>query len=259
MPLAGKTIIVTRDVKQSEPFASQLNNLGANVILFPTIEITGPEEPENIRAELSGISRYNWIIFTSANAVSYFFEFVDTTQVDFKDINIACVGKKTAEILADLNLSPTLIPQKHSAWGLVEAMRKYKIRGKHILIPVSNLAAHEIESELQAMGAITKRVEVYQTKTYQNPDKNLLHQKISSGSIDCVTFFSPSALNAFVQLMGEKVVDEINSNQIAIAVIGSTTAIAANAVNLKTAIKPMQSDSESFLQTLKEYYSENEN
>jgi uroporphyrinogen-III synthase len=259
MPLTGKTIIVTRDLKQAEPFASQLKDLGANVILFPTIETARPDEPEKVRDQLADISNYNWIIFTSANSVSYLFEFIGVSLADFKAINIACVGKKTAEVLASFNLSPTLVPQKYSAQDIVEAMRKYDIKGKHILIPVSNLAAHEIENELQALGAITKRVELYQTKTYQNPDARRIHEKISDGSIDCITFFSPSALNAFIQLMGDELVNEINFNQIAIAVIGSTTAKAADEVNLKPAIQPAQSDSESFLQALKEYYSENKN
>lgn len=259
MPLTGKTIVITRDVKQAEPFSSQLKRLGTNVILFPTIKIVGPDEPEKIRAGLEDISHYSWIVFTSANAVSYFFKFVFRNEVDFKRINIACVGKKTAEVLGDFNLSPTLIPNKFSAQDIFEAMRKYDIKGKHILIPVSNLAAHEIENELQALGAIVKRVELYQTKTYKNPDTEMLHQKISDNLIDCVTFFSPSALNAFIQLMGEEVINEINSNQIAIAVIGSTTAKAAEEVKLKLIIQPMQSDSESFLQALKEYYSDSQN
>jgi len=259
MPLTDKTIIVTRDVKQAVPFVSQLKNLGANAILFPTIEITGPEEPEKIRAELTDISKYDWIIFTSANAVSYFFKFVDLDRIDMKRKNIACVGKKTAEVLGNFNLSPTLVPEKHSAQDLVEAMRKYDISGKYILIPVSNLAAHEIENELQSLGSIVKRVEVYQTKTYQNPDKEMLYQKISDGLIDCVTFFSPSALNAFIELTGEEVVNEINSRQIDIAVIGSTTARAAEEAKLKPSIQPEQSDSESFLQALKEHYSDSKN
>lgn len=255
MPLAGKTIIVTRDAKQAEPFTTQLKKLGATVILFPTIEITGPEKPDKIRTELADISKYDWIVFTSTNAVSYFFEFVDASRVDMKGKNIACVGKKTAEVLADFNLSPALVPEKFSAQAVLEAMRKFDIKGKHILTPVSNLAAHGIENGLKALGAIVKRIEVYKNVPYQKPDAELVHQKISDGLIDCITFFSPSALQAFVQLMGKDVVKEINSRQVAIAVIGSTTANAAREVHLKPIIRPVQSDNESFLQALKQYYS----
>jgi uroporphyrinogen-III synthase len=255
MSLTGKTIIVTRDAKQAEPFVKQIRDLGAETIVFPTIRITGPDDPRNVRAKLGDISNYDWIVFTSMNAVSYFFEFVDVKRVDLKGIKIACVGKKTAEVIADFNLSPSLVPGKFSVGDLFENMRKDEIKGKRILMPVSNLAAHEMEQGLRTLGALVQRIEIYKTVPYQNPDATMVFQKISDGMVDCITFFSPSALHAFVELMGENVIQVINSKQIAIAVIGPTTARAAFEQNLQPAIQPVQSDNESFLEALKQYLS----
>jgi uroporphyrinogen-III synthase len=135
MSLSGKTIVITRDLYQAKPLVKRLKNLGANVLLLPIIKITGPDDPDFIRTYLTDIGSFEWIIFTSANAIRYFFKFKNNDNNDLHKIKIACIGKKTAEVLKTYNLKPSLIPGTFTSEELLKAILKYDIRGKRILLP----------------------------------------------------------------------------------------------------------------------------
>ena len=254
MSLSGKTIVITRDLNQAKPFVKRLNNLGAKVLLFPTIKITGPDDPDLIRTNLKDISTFEWIIFTSTNAVLYFFKFKNKEQKDIREIKIACIGKKTTEALAKYKLTPTLVPNIHTSRDLLEAILKHDSRGKRVLLPVSNLAGKDLQAGLEAHGVLVERTEVYNNVPFRNSQKDLIVQKIDNNIIDCITFFSPSAINTFADLIGEEGIILIHARKIPIAVIGSTTAQAAREKNLQPTIQPSQSDEQSFVDELERYF-----
>jgi uroporphyrinogen-III synthase len=250
MSLSGKTIVITRDLNQSKPFVKRLKNLGAKILLFPIIKITGPDDPDSIRTYLTDISTFEWIIFTSANAVRYFFKFKNRDRNDMHKIKIACVGKKTAELLKTYNLTPVLIPSTFTNEALLKAIIKYDVWRKRILLPVSNIAGNELQEGLQTHGAFVERIEIYKNVPYRNSQREMLFQKIENKLVDCITFYSPSAINNFADLIGEKGITLINTRKIPIAVIGSTTAQAAREKNLNPGIMPAGSDEESFVEEL---------
>ena len=95
MSLIGKTIVVTRDASQARPFVKLLKEKQADVFLFSTIQLTNPDNVKSIRDTANKVSTYDWLIFTSAIAVRFFLKYVNLENL--KDINIACVGKKTDE------------------------------------------------------------------------------------------------------------------------------------------------------------------
>jgi uroporphyrinogen-III synthase len=246
--------VVTRDTNQAKSLIQQLTTHGAEVIRFPTIEITDPDDPEKIREVLRNISNFDWIIFTSTNAVKYFYRFVDQNRKLIQQVKIACVGKKTAETLAEFSLKPTLIPERYTSLDLLKELEEIDVEGKHILLPTSNIARNDLERGLLVRGAQVQRIEVYKNIPYSNPQSELLYKKINNDSVNCITFYSPSALNAFIRLMGDEVVSLINAKQIAIAVIGPTTAQAAREKNLAPSIQPSQSDDQNFVEELIKYY-----
>jgi len=254
MSISNKTIVVTRDSSQAKPFIKQLKNLDAKVIQFPVIKISAADDYDHILAVVSELDKFDWIIFTSTNAVKFFFQLVDKKQSVFQEIKIACVGKKTAGALKTFNLSPELIPEQYTALDLLKAMQKYDLNAKSVLIPVSNLAGPELEQELQKRGALVKQVVVYKNVAFKNPQRDSMYQKISDNLIDCITFFSPSALNSFIDQMSDNVVSIINANKISVAVIGRTTAFAAQKKNLQLVIQPEKSDIQSFIQALNEFF-----
>jgi len=256
MSLTGKTIVITRDVNQAKPLVQRLENLGATILLFPTIKITVPDNLDRIQKILEDLSVFEWIIFTSINTVRYFFKIINVKPGNLQKIKIACVGKKTAETLAEYNLTTTVIPDIYTSHDLLKALLKYGVKGKHILLPASNLAGRELEEGLKAQGAQVERIEVYKNVPFENPQNDLIFEKIDKNEIDCLTFFSPSAMKSFAHLMGEKGISLINFRNIPIAVIGSTTARAARENGLQPAIMPLMSGEESFVEELEKYFGE---
>jgi uroporphyrinogen III methyltransferase/synthase len=254
MSLSGKTIVITRAANQAKPFAEMLGSLGAKIVLFPTIKISPPEDSDYIRKTLANLGAFQWIIFTSANAVRYFFNYMNKKNNTLQKVKIASVGKKTTEVLKTFHLSPTIIPKTYTSNGLLNAIVKHDIRGKRILLPVSNLAGNELQEGLQAHGALVERLEIYKNIPDTDSKKELLLEKLEKHQIDCITFFSPSAINTFTELVGDKGITLINKKKITIAVIGSTTLLAAQEKNLQPTIQPSQSDERSFVEEIKKYF-----
>lgn len=253
MSLTSKTILITRIRNQAKGLVEMLENLGYNVLNIPTIQITDPDDPAHIQKLLKDTSSFEWIIFTSANAVRYFFKFCSGNDQEFRNLKIACIGNKTAEVLESFSIEPQLIPGTFSNQGLLNDIQKYEIRGKHILLPVSNIAGDELHTGLEALGAHVKRIEVYKNEPYKDSQWDTVYEKLENNIINCIAFYSPSALYAFTALIGDKGIAMINDKKIAIAVIGSSTARAAREKQLHPQIMPLQSDDKHFVEALEGY------
>ena len=254
MSLSGKTIVITRDTNQAKPFAQMLENLGAKIIMFPTIKISRPDKPDQIRKKLKNLNDFEWIIFTSSNAVRYFFKYIHANKSAVQKIKIASVGKKTTEVLEEFHLTPAILPKIYTSHALLHAIIKHDIVGKRILLPVSNLAGNELQEGLLTHGALVERLEIYKNIPNTYSKKELLIEKIDKRRIDCITFFSPSAIYRFADLMGDKGIALINTNKISIAVIGSSTLLAARKKNLEPTIQPLNSDEQSFAEEINKYF-----
>ena len=252
MSLKGKTIVVTRDARQAKSFVNLLNEKKANVFLFPTIQLSDPSNIQIIQDTANTVSNYNWIIFTSAIAVRYFLKY--TNPKDFKNVKIACVGKKTDAELNQYNLKADLIPKEFTSNRLLSDMQNIDLKNKKILIPCSSLSNDDLNNGFKKQGAIVNKLVVYVNSVFENPDKAKLKAKIEKKLIDCITFFSPSAVNSFVQLIGNESLEQVRLQNIPIAVIGSTTEITMKDYQLIPAIKPIISDNEHMVLALIEYF-----
>jgi uroporphyrinogen-III synthase len=231
-----------------------LEKVGCNVLNVPTIKITDIDHSASLETFLKNISAFEWLIFTSANAVRYFFKLKSRDHEDLHKIKMACVGKKTGEVLNSFGFEPHLIPNIFSNQGLLDEIKSFSIRGKHILLPVSNVANDELQIGLSALGAHVKRLEIYENVPYKDAEWEAIHQKIIDNEIDCLVFYSPSAMNAFVQLMQKEGIQIIKRNNIPIAVIGASTAQTAREHDLHPEIMPSVSDDEHLVQALKSYF-----
>src|SRR5208283_4638810 len=112
-PLFGKRILVTRTRTQASEFAKQLNDLGAGVIEFPTIEIQDISDFSPLDNAIENIPLYDWIIFTSSNGVEKFFSRLHGKHKDsrvFGKLKIACIGPSTAKKLETFGLCADVVP-----------------------------------------------------------------------------------------------------------------------------------------------------
>ena len=248
-PLAGKRIVVTRPRAQADAFVRALEELGARVMLFPTIEVR-PLHSE-IPAALS--TPFDWIVFTSANAVESFFTVLEETeraQVDVGAARICAVGPATAEAVQHHGASVDLIPEVYVAEAVLEALRVEigsDFKGKRILLPRGNIARKFLPLQLREHGAEVVEWTVYETVCPQTEPEAI--DALVKARPDLVTFTSASSAQNFCTLLGEARLNRLNKAT-AFVSIGPATTEAATQLGMRIDAQPGRHDIEGLVEEL---------
>ncbi|MCG9127169.1 uroporphyrinogen-III C-methyltransferase [Candidatus Poribacteria bacterium] len=220
-PLFRKQIIVTRARSQNSEFADILEEYGADVIQFPTIEIHPLEIDSN---QLPTPQQYHWVIFTSVNAVEIYYDRLRDCGLDsrvFSDCHICAVGSKTVESLNRIGINPDFIPTQSSGKGIASEIKD--IRDKRVLLPRAKISTQELPAILKERGAIVDDLPLYDTVKVLGNDSQSITESLLDGSIDMVTFTSSSTVRNFIEVLPKDKFPELLDNT-KIAVIGPTTA-----------------------------------
>lgn len=234
MPLLGKTVLLTRAGTQSREFRQALESQGAIVRDFPVIRILPPKSwrplddairrichPEPRRGEGSceilrpayGRSQndnfFDWIVFTSVNGVDSFFQRLRALGKDsrfLKQVRIAAIGETTRGRLLEKGIEPDLLPKKFTSERLLaELARKNEIKGRHFLLPRTDIAPPYLSNELKRRGAKITPVEVYRTAAVCGArEKRKLWDWVEREEIDFVTFTSASTVDNFFALLSKQ-------------------------------------------------------
>ena len=254
MILKNRQILITRDARQAASLTKDIERHGGTAICFPTIAITGPESWEQVDEALSHLSDYDWIVFTSANSVKFFVNRMRSQQIEYPAARIAAIGSKTNNLLQEAGLTAQLVPENFTAASLLESFEHKDVQNKRFLLPVSDIAREELYNGLQHLGTHVDRLVVYQNRLNEPDNKDEVLAAIQSGEIDVLTFFSPSAVFNFAEIVDQHALDTVRESRTAIAVIGPTTADAVRKLGLKPHIEPEKSTSEDLLNALLDYY-----
>ncbi len=190
-PLKGKTILVTRSAFQAEYFTNQLQDLGAKTIVFPLIKTTAINQSELVK-QFNAIT-YNWIVFTSTNAVKFFFENIESKNVTSK---IAVVGEKTKRVLEKFGVEVDFMPTQFTARQLANELPISK--NDSILIPRSDLAKNDIVEILESKSCKVETVSIYENCSIEYSDNEL--NSVFKQQIDFIAFTSGSTVNSFMKL-----------------------------------------------------------
>lgn len=200
-PLAGKRIVITRPPHKAESFAERLRELGAEPVLMPTIAIHPPADPAPLDHALRHLDRYDWIIFTSANAVTYLWQRLEALALDPAYIGwpaVAVIGPATSAAVQEHGLMPAVVPDKHVAEALFDALQQSTdLSGTRILLPQGNLARPVLADLLREAGAEVETVVAYEI-IRPEIDPTLLSQPF-----DAVTFTSSSTVQNFVEMFDD--------------------------------------------------------
>ena len=234
-PLFGRGVVITRPEAQAAGMADLLRREGARVIVFPTIQIVPPESWEALDRALERLEDYQWIIFTSANGVRFFFARLRETGRDIRDlkgIQICTIGPATAATIEAMGIRVDLVPDSYISEGVVRAFADRDIQGRKILLPRAEAARDVIPDGLAALGAMVEVATVYRTVA-SDRRKEELEPLIRNGKVDIVTFTSPSTVFHFIDIMGR---DFRLPPQVKIAAIGPVTAAAVKKAGLKVDI-----------------------
>src|SRR2546426_11076532 len=236
-PLAGRRIAVTRAREQAGELVRELEALGAEVVAAPTIRIARLADLATLRAALTRVPPYDWIVFTSQNAVHVVCDRLPEWELAPRDVAraaVAAIGPATAEALVRRGVIPDVVPDRFVAEAVVTALAAQgDVRGKTVLLPRAREARDALPDGLRARGAVVDAIPVYET-IRETGDGSGLAAEILAGAIDAVTFTSASTVRGFVELVGRPAAA---SGRFAAAVIGPVTAGTARELGITVAIE----------------------
>jgi uroporphyrinogen III methyltransferase/synthase len=238
-PLFGRRIVVTRRSEQADGFAQRLTELGADVLEVPTIKITQPKETDAIVDALLGLNAYDWLVFTSANGVTAFFDIFFRRFQDMRDIGgvrIAAVGPATAAKLRELNLQVDLTPDEFTAKKIAAAFAKYQsIENLKMCLLRAEVANPDLPKALEDLGAIVDDIAIYKTVAETEDPAGAGAALLESGA-DWITFTSGSTVEHFhARFDLPKLLKKFP--QMKLASIGPETSKAIRALRLEPALE----------------------
>jgi uroporphyrinogen III methyltransferase/synthase len=199
-PLSGQRVVVTRAREQAGDFSQKLAELGADVLEIPTIKIVQPTRKRDIVDMLLGLNTYDWLVFTSVNGVTAFFDFFFKRFQDMRDIGgvrIAAVGPATAAKLRELHLQVDLTPEEALGAKIAGAFEKFEtIENLKICLLRAEDANPDLPRALEELGAIVDDIAVYKTIPETEDPAGAGIALLENGA-DWITFTSGSAVEHF--------------------------------------------------------------
>ncbi len=227
-PLFGRRILVTRTRSQASTLVAGLEEHGADCVECATINIQPLAEYSALDSELERIAEYHWILFTSINAVKYFFARLHDQGMDARDLkgpDIACVGRTTADLLFSYGVCADLIPETFTGEGLAESLLDQGVEGRNILIPRSTIGYEILPETLRGAGARVSVVPVYQNCPEQSCAEQVADE-LRQNRFDLLTFTSSSTVQNFIEMFPEKEREHLPAQLagVKIAAIGPVTA-----------------------------------
>jgi uroporphyrinogen III methyltransferase / synthase len=230
--LAGKRVLVTRPRAQAAALIEKLSTLGAVPVIFPTIEISTAEDPALLDQAIAELASYHWVIFTSVNGVSAFWQRLSALGKDnqaFRGIRVAAIGPATAQALRERGVEPSFVPGEYVAEAILPGLGE--VKGQRILLPRADIARKALVDELSRQGAIPEEIAAYRTVPAK-PDPQALRE-LEQG-IDIATFTSSSTVRNYLKILGERAIPLLKDA--IIACIGPITADEVRKQGLKVDI-----------------------
>lgn len=191
-PLFGKRVVVTRAREQASELKRMLEESGAQVLQFPTIEIAPPESWESLDRVIA--SKYDWLVFTSVNGVHAWFERIKDVRA-IAGTKVAAVGQATADALRERGIVPDLVPERFISTDLLPLLPQDQ-RGIRTAVIRAAEGRDELIDELRSRGGEVDLGIAYQTIA-ADYDLDELRALIANDAIDVITFTSASTVDNF--------------------------------------------------------------
>jgi len=234
-PLFGWRVLVPRTKEQAASVSQQLRGYGAVPEQVPTIAVEPPRTPQQMERAVRGLvtGRYQWVAFTSANAVRAVREKFEEYGLDaraFAGVKVAAVGEQTAASLRAFGISPDLMPEgDQSAEGLANSWPAYDDLLdpiNRVLLPRADIATEGLVARLTELGWEAEDVTAYRTVRAAPPPAPI-REAIKGGGFDAVLFTSSSTVRNLIGIAGKPHAVTV------IAVIGPETAKTAAEFGLR--------------------------
>lgn len=254
-PLQGKRIVVTRAIEQSRELVTRLENMGATVLLFPAVSFSEPSDTAELDRAIHSLGKFDWILFTSANAARFFSQRCRKLGVvpgQGGNYRCAAVGSATASAVASEGFPVDHVAQEFNGLALARELSTY-IYGKKIVLPRSERARSDLPDALKTAGAEVTEVVAYHTGGLGVIEPEVM-RAIQGAQVDVVSFFSPSAIENMRAELGEEVLSRLGAKA-AMAAVGPVTAAALRDAGLRVAIEAPLATAESMAAAIANYFS----
>lgn len=229
--LSGKRIVVTRPSEQAHELVDALEELGATVIEYPVIKIKPMEHYHRLEEALQRIKEFSWLVFTSVNGVTMFFDQLKQLQKDVRilhGLKFAVVGTATKKALEEKGIYADFVPLQFTTAHLCEGLVEKVQQGEKLLLLRSEIAGEELQAGLKKHNIDFENIAIY--KTVENRvESSKLPDMLDSNMIDYVLFTSPSTVEAYRSLFGEERMKQSAPQYVC---IGPVTAKAAREAGL---------------------------
>ncbi|MGH3795573.1 MAG: uroporphyrinogen-III synthase [Pseudonocardiaceae bacterium] len=238
--LYGWKVLVPRTKEQAGAMSERLGIHGAVPVEVPTISVEPPRSPAQMERAVKGLvdGRYQWVVFTSTNAVRAVWEKFHEFGLDaraFSGVKIACVGEATAEKVRSMGITPELVPSgEQSSDGLLADFPPYDDvldPVDRVLLPRADIATETLAAGLRERGWEIDDVTAYRTVRAAPPPAET-REMIKTGGFDAVCFTSSSTVRNLVGIAGKPHARTI------VACIGPATAETAAEFGLRVDVQP---------------------
>nr|WP_268890428.1 uroporphyrinogen-III synthase [Actinomadura macrotermitis] len=254
-PLFGWRVLVPRTKEQAVSLSDQLRAYGAVPDEVPTISVEPPRTPQQMERAVKGLvtGRYEWVVFTSTNAVRAVREKFTDYGLDaraFAGLKVAAVGEQTAAALVEFGIQPDLMPSgQQSSEGLAEVWPPYDEDLdpiNRVLLPRADIATDTLIARLTELGWECEDVTAYRTVRAAPPPAPI-REAIKGGGFDAVLFTSSSTVKNLIGIAGKP------HNVTVIAVIGPQTAKTAEEYGLRVDVMADKPSVSALAEALAEY------
>jgi len=238
-PLFGWRVLVPRTKEQAGELSDQLRAHGAVPVEVPTISVEPPRTPQQMDRAIHGLvsGRYEWVAFTSSNAVRAVCEKFEQYGLDarsFAGLKIAAIGEQTATALRAFGVIPDLVPTgEHSSLGLLEVWPEFDESVdpiNRVFLPRADIATDTLVAGLTELGWEVEAITAYRT-VRAAPPAAPIREAIKTGGFDAVLFTSSSTVRNLIGIAGKPHASTV------IACIGPATAATAEEHGLRVHVR----------------------
>lgn len=243
-PLLGLRILVTRGRAPVNYLSDMLSEEGADIIEIPTIEIRPLPLTSKGKNFIKNIGSYDWLVFTSSNAVEIFMSHLFKLKRDARNlgnVKTACVGNGTAKTLQSFGIKANLIPGDYKQEGLMKSFRRVSLEGKRVLFARAKEGRKVLLDFLKKKKAGVDLWPLYENRVPEGIAARLRNLFLKEGGVDLATFASSSAVDHFYSIFtpAER---KRWSRALPTAVIGPVTAASVRRWGGRVTVQPKRFD-----------------
>lgn len=250
LSLHGKRVLITREEQQAEKMKQLVISNGGIPIVVPLLSFRAVSMTSELQMVIQKLHTYDWLVFTSQNAVAIFLQLVNLQSVS-RLPKIAAVGEKTKQFLVEKGFDVEFVPSKFVAETFVAEFLPMLHKGAKVLLPKGNLARDVIAPALRQADVLIDDITIYETCMPEG-SRQMLASLLNNKEIDIVTFTSPSTVEHFMKIVREEDLTARISDCV-VACIGPIARKKAETLGLTVHVEPEVYTVEEMINSLMKY------